>query len=328
MILADKIITLRKKSGWSQEELAQQLHVTRQSVSKWEGAQSIPDLDKILQMSSLFGVSTDYLLKDELEEVQVEDIPEQSQLRRVSMEEASSFLAVKDSTAVPVASATALCILSPVCLLLLGGAAETGAVALSENAAGGIGMAVLFLLIAAAVSIFISMGAKTKEYEYLESEPIETEYGVTGMVKERQKAFQSRYTRTNMLAAALCISAAVPIFAGLCISENDMFMVGMVCLTLLLIAVGVFLFIRVGIPWASMEKLLQEGDYTREKKAGSRITGTVSTIYWLVATAIYLGCSFITNDWKNTWIVWPIAGVLFAAVMAVCHMLLENSRKK
>ena len=130
MILADKIITLRKKSGWSQEELAQQLHVTRQSVSKWEGAQSIPDLDKILQMSSLFGVSTDYLLKDELEEVQVEDIPEQSQLRRVSMEEASSFLAVKDSTAVPVASATALCILSPVCLLLLGGAAETGAVML------------------------------------------------------------------------------------------------------------------------------------------------------------------------------------------------------
>ena len=58
------------------------------------------------------------------------------------------------------------------------------------------------------------------------------------------------------------------------------------------------------------------------------LTGTVSTIYWLVATAIYLGCSFITNDWKNTWIVWPIAGVLFAAVMAVCHMLLENSRKK
>lgn len=61
MILADKIISLRKKSGWSQEELAQQLGVTRQSVSKWEGAQSVPDMDKILQMSRLFGVSTDYL---------------------------------------------------------------------------------------------------------------------------------------------------------------------------------------------------------------------------------------------------------------------------
>ena len=58
MILADKIIVLRKKAGWSQEELAQQLGVTRQSVSKWEGAQSIPDLDKILQMSRIFANNT------------------------------------------------------------------------------------------------------------------------------------------------------------------------------------------------------------------------------------------------------------------------------
>ena len=59
MILADKIIALRKKAGWSQEELAQQLGVTRQSVSKWEGAQSIPDLDKILQISRIFANNTD-----------------------------------------------------------------------------------------------------------------------------------------------------------------------------------------------------------------------------------------------------------------------------
>ena len=58
---------LRKKASWSQEELAEQLGVTRQSVSKWEGAQSLPDLEKILQMSRLFGVSTDFLLKDDLE---------------------------------------------------------------------------------------------------------------------------------------------------------------------------------------------------------------------------------------------------------------------
>ena len=67
MILADKIINLRKKAGWSQDELASKLNVTRQSVSKWEGAQSIPDMERIVQMSRLFGVTTDYLLKDELE---------------------------------------------------------------------------------------------------------------------------------------------------------------------------------------------------------------------------------------------------------------------
>ena len=62
MIFADKLILLRKKAGWSQEELADQMNVTRQSVSKWEGAQSVPDLEKMLRLSELFGVSTDYLL--------------------------------------------------------------------------------------------------------------------------------------------------------------------------------------------------------------------------------------------------------------------------
>lgn len=48
MLLADKIVTLRKRAGWSQEELAAQLGVSRQSVSKWEGAQSVPDMQKVV----------------------------------------------------------------------------------------------------------------------------------------------------------------------------------------------------------------------------------------------------------------------------------------
>ncbi len=65
MPLADKIIELRKKQGWSQIDLADRLDVSRQSVSKWEMAQAVPELDKIIKMSELFAVTTDYLLKDE-----------------------------------------------------------------------------------------------------------------------------------------------------------------------------------------------------------------------------------------------------------------------
>lgn len=54
MILADKIIRLRKKNGWSQEELAEKMKVSRQAVSKWEGAQTIPELEKVLMLASLF----------------------------------------------------------------------------------------------------------------------------------------------------------------------------------------------------------------------------------------------------------------------------------
>ncbi len=114
MILADKIITLRKKNGWSQEELAEKLGVTRQSVSKWEGAQSVPDLNKILLMSRIFEVSTDFLLKDELEmteenqgaEIFTEKASEDAvAFRKVTMEEARGYLELKERMSGKVAGA-------------------------------------------------------------------------------------------------------------------------------------------------------------------------------------------------------------------------------
>lgn len=88
MNLADKIIEERKKNGWSQEELASKLGVSRQAVSKWESSGSIPDLQRILQMSELFGVTTDYLLKDEIEEERQNEYVETKTIK-VSMEEAN-----------------------------------------------------------------------------------------------------------------------------------------------------------------------------------------------------------------------------------------------
>ena len=108
MILAEKIVQLRKKNGWSQEELAAQLNVSRQAVSKWEGAQSVPDLDRILQMSALFGVTTDYLLKDELEEAEPAATDGQSRRVRVSLEEANAYLAWRSRAARRIALATFL----------------------------------------------------------------------------------------------------------------------------------------------------------------------------------------------------------------------------
>lgn len=68
MILADKLIKLRKKAGLSQEELADKMDVSRQSVSKWESAQCAPELPKLIQLSNFYGVSLDYMLKDDVTE--------------------------------------------------------------------------------------------------------------------------------------------------------------------------------------------------------------------------------------------------------------------
>ena len=67
MKLSDKIVRLRKSNGWSQEDLAEKLNVSRQAISRWEGSTAQPDAANILQLSKLFGVTTDYLLNDEYE---------------------------------------------------------------------------------------------------------------------------------------------------------------------------------------------------------------------------------------------------------------------
>lgn len=67
MKLSDKIIQLRKSNGWSQDDLAEKLYVSRQAISRWEGATAQPDATNILQLSKLFGVTTDYLLNEEYE---------------------------------------------------------------------------------------------------------------------------------------------------------------------------------------------------------------------------------------------------------------------
>ena len=318
MILADKIVQLRKKNGWSQEELAAQLNVSRQAVSKWEGAQSVPDLDRILQMSALFGVTTDYLLKDELE-AEESTSGKDSDLRRVGLEEANAYLAWRERASLRIAVATFLCILSPIPLLLLSAASQVEGWGISENQAGIAGVIVLLLIVAAAVAVFIACGSRNAPYEFLEKEAFETEYGVEGMVRERQRAFRSGYARGNILGTCLCILAPVALLVG-AFSGDDFLTVAMLCVTLLVAGVGVIFFISVGVRWAAMQRLLQEGEFSAEDRGANRFKGAVSAAYWLIATAVYLAWSFITEDWQHSWIVWPVAGVLFGGVMALCNL--------
>ena len=324
MLLADKIVTLRKRAGWSQEELAAQLGVSRQSVSKWEGAQSVPDMQKVVQMSRLFGVTTDYLLKEELGEPEPAPAESDAPLRCVTMEQAADYLAQRQAAAPKLALATLLCVLSPVALLLLAALSDRPGAALSENAAAGIGLCVLLVLVAAAVAVFITCAAQVKAYAFLESEPFETAYGVTGMVRERRAAAAPEHTRGKVAGTVLCILSAVPLFIAVCLDGSDLLYVGAVCLLLVLAGVGSALFVYGGVYQAAMDRLLEEGDYVRPRKRQNGVVGAISSIYWLTVTAAYLLWTF--GPWwdaqpQNTWILWAAAGVLYGAVMALVRLL-------
>lgn len=328
MILADKIVSLRKKAGWSQEELAEQLGVTRQSVSKWEGAQSVPDMDKVVQMSRLFGVTTDYLLKDEIEE-QAAALVEESPLRRVTMGQAADYLARRRAAAPKVSFAVLLCIVSPVTLLLLAAMSEVQRFPISGNAAAGIGLCVMLVLLAVAVSIFLRADADVRDYRFLEEEPFETEYGVTGMVRQRQREYADTRTRYTTIGAVLYVLAAAPLFAAVCVNGSDLLYVGAVGVLLVLVGIGCLFLVSAGVYSSAMERLLEEGDYARGQKKHRRVLGTVSTIYWLAATAVFLVYTFGPSgngQPQYSWIIWAVAGVLYAAVMGVMRLVLRGKK--
>lgn len=322
MILAEKITNLRKKNGLSQEELAEKMQVSRQAVSKWESAQTIPDLEKILALSQLFGVTTDYLLKDEIENEEFTDEADHVPVKRVSLSLANEFLKCRKQASISIAVATFLCIFSIIPLLLLSAMTEVPEYSISENFATGVGIVILLILVAVAVAIFVYCGFKNTPFEFMDTEPFETEYGVDGIVKEQQKAYRPIYVKINIIATCLCILSPIPLFVGL-VTEEEFYMVVMLTVTIFLAGIGATLFTLAGVRYASMQKLLKEKNYAKQDQRKIRIKKTFSLVYWLTVTAIYLGWSFLTSNWEITWVVWPIAGILFAASMCLCNILMD-----
>ena len=321
--LGERISRLRKERGWSQEELAGRLEVTRQSISKWESGSSVPDLEKILRMGELFGVSTDFLLK-EGEEAQTAGRAEE--VRSVSREEAEAYLSVVERLAPRKALAVALFILSPVVLFLLQSGKESGIFPLSSGLAEGIGLAVLLGMVAAGVGLLILSGLP--RYDYLEEREIALSREGKEWAKSCREGFRPRFQRGVAAGVVLCILGAAPVVLAGSLDAGEPWSSVCFCMLLILVAGGVYGFVRHGVVYNAYAKLLQEGEYTRRQKELNRRFAYLPGVYWCLATALYLGISFLWNSWDTSWIVWPVAGVLYAALLSLLYGLAEARGRK
>lgn len=327
MILAEKITKLRKQNGWSQEELAIKLGVSRQSVSKWESTASIPDLERIIKLAEIFEVSTDYLLKDSLEEditgvtVVESKSYENEDAHIISLEEANAYMHLIQRISKRFALAVAACVVSPVILVLLSGMSEYGALAMTEEMAAGIGGIILLIIVIGAVTVFILDGIKLSKYEYLENDALFLQYGVAGIVESKQENFEPVFAKCIASGVALCIASVIPLLTLAALEKGDLSYVYGLCILLVLVAIGVYLFVWSGMMHSCYQKLLEQGDYEREKKWQNQKNAYLNRIYWGSVTAIYLGISFLTNRWGTTWIVWPCSGVLYVAVCGVAAIV-------
>ena len=197
---------------------------------------------------------------------------------------------------------------------------ETWPQKFSEDILGGIGLVLLLAIVIASVIPIILNSMRLSKYEYLEKEEISLLYGVRGVVEKRKDDFEDTYRKAIATGVGLCIFAVIPLIFAMAISVSEIVVACFVCLLLVFVSSGVFLFVSRGLIHESFTKLLQEGDFTPEKKANGKVIEKIAGIYWCVVTAIYLLWSFLTNDWGYTWLVWPVAGVLFGGIACAVHL--------
>jgi len=324
MILADKIIVLRRKCGWSQEELADRMNVSRQAVSKWESAQAVPELDKIVQLSRLFGVTTDFLLKDEVEDEDLFDTEARSNLKRVSKKDAEEYFEYRKKSSRYIAIATFLCIISPITLILLSFLSGVEGFPIPENICNIIGIVALILLVAVAVAFFVLSALKGDRFSYLDGS-FECEYGVEDFAREKKNAFRNSSIKGNVIGVLLCILSPIPLIVT-SILGNDLLSVVFLSLMLVTVGIATVLFIICGVQNSSFEKMLSESnEYDKRRK---KLKDAIGNLFWVVVVGVYLAISFITEAWDFTWIIWPAAGILSGIASSIFDSVYDNINDK
>ncbi|KRN00769.1 transcriptional regulator, xre family [Lactobacillus taiwanensis DSM 21401] len=219
MRLGQKITELRKKNNLSQEALAEKMNVSRQAVSKWESDQSIPDIEKIVNLSELFGVTTDYLLKSGAPsfEIKTVDIPAEDKLPILPDELVQKYLSTAKKSSQLRALAIALAIFSPACISfcsalsgLLIGASDKMQLIISL-----IGFAATIVILAIACGLLVYSFLIMREFKQLNKQNFD-------IIKEKERlksTIQSFHHTNDKYFVLSCILAVLgiigPVMSGL-----------------------------------------------------------------------------------------------------------------
>lgn len=327
MILSDKIILLRKKNNLTQEELAEKLGVSRQSVSKWEMGNSIPDINKIIQLSDVFGVKTDYLLKDEIDDIEYSDdtVEELEAKKTITVEDANDFMSAYEEYSNNVAESISLFIISPVAVLVSQIIALTTNVKSEDFFVIG-GIVVLFLTIAFGVYKLIVKANLIEKYDFISIESFNLSYGVKGVVEKKKEEREQKDNKAIAASIIMYILCVIPVIL-VSISESEVLQLSSVILLLIIVSVATNILIKKLSVISSYNMLLQVEDYTmKNKKLREKMSGYI-TAFWLIITAVYLAVSLYTSRWEITWVIFAAGAVLFAAFYFILKSHFNNKMK-
>lgn len=245
--------------------------------------------------------------------------------RYVGDTEVRNYMEQTKRSSLGIGFGTMLCIFSPILLVILGGFQEVG-YGVTDAMLVCLGLGALLLMIAVAVGFFIYHGTVLEKYEYIKKENISISSASISYLRDYKEKTEKSFMIRLISGVTMCIVSIIPLMVvGVIDEDNDLYACLALGVLLFIVGIAVFLFITGGMERDAIKVLLQEGDYTPEKKENAKKDDKIGGIYWPVVTCIYLAWSFITNSWGYTWIIWPIAGALYGAIVEFCHTVKSKS---
>lgn len=219
-----------------------------------------------------------------------------------------------------------LCIWCPIFLIFCGGI-DDSVKRLSDGAFVLLGLVPLFIMIGIAVGIFIYHGTKLEKFEWMKKEKIQMDAAFEQELAQIADEERSAGTIKIIIGVIMCIFSVIPLLVTGSISDNVFIHVLSMMFLLMIIGIAVAIMIIGGNRMECIKILRQEGEYSVRKKESNKIVDVIAGVYWPIVVVIYLAWSFTTGMWGYTWIVWPIAGVLFGAIAVICEVVSQAIKK-
>lgn len=287
-----KLKKLRAQKGWSQEEFAEKLQVSRQAVSKWENGQGFPETEKLVKMSRLFQVSIDYLLKDEDQPFGEQGTIDEGYY--ASQEVVEAYLLNKKQGAKKIAAGVAILIAS---------------ILLPMYFQEAFSYVLFMMVVAVGVAILAWQGFSVKAYEELETQPLVFDDSFIQDFRQKSLANRKRYGILIVTGIVIIIlSFGIPFLTNDTGHADRDPLLALMPLTW---AFAVYLFIIAGSAMEGERLVANNEEYVKEYEKDEELSkhGWIHAVVWPLATVVFLAIGFIWNAWHPGWLVFLVASV-------------------
>lgn len=240
--------------------------------------------------------------------------------RVITVDTAKEFIENRTSASYKVGIGVVLAICSPILLIVLS-IYEREEFFGINNGGMALGLIVLLTMVAMAVGLFIMSGVHFGRYDFGEDGNFILDHQAESYVKIEEDRNRMMKAIKITVGVVLCIISAIPLLILGVLEVRESILILGVALMVIIVSAAVFLFISAGMKQSSYDLLLKKGEYTDEARIQNKKAEVIGNVYWPIIVIIYLYWSFSTGNWGFTWIIWPLAGLLFAAIVGLTGLL-------